>query len=306
MEEQAFIAVAGGANIDIGGKSFRAVIPHDSNPGRVTMSLGGVGRNIAHNLALLNVPVKLFTALGNDINASRITQSCAELKIDLHAQCCTDASTSTYLYVADADGDMTCAISDMEICARLTPDFFAKELSVINKAKALVIDTNLPEETIRYLAEHVTVPIFADTVSVTKAGRLKHVLPNLHTIKPNRLEAELLSGVKVVTQDDAKEAASHLLAQGVTQVFVSLGEDGVLAAHAEGRTFIPPLTTGAVSLTGAGDAFMAGLAYAQYHGMDFMQAGRVAAAAAAIAIGSIETINEAMSEDLLHRTMQET
>ena len=305
MEEPSFIAVAGGANIDIGGMSFRAVIPHDSNPGVVRMSLGGVGRNIAHNLSLLNVPVRLFTAIGTDLNASRITQSCEALTIHLHALRCKDASTSTYLYVADANGDMTCAISDMEICSRLTPGFFAKELSVINRAKALVIDTNLPEETIRYLTEHVTVPVFADTVSVTKAGRLKHVLSGLHTLKPNRLEAELLSGMKVVTETDARNAASHLLEQGVTQVFLSLGEDGVLAARAEGMELIPPLATSAVSLTGAGDAFMAGLAYAYYHDMDFTQAGRVAASAAAIAIDSMETINEAMSSDLLRRTLEE-
>lgn len=306
MSDNTYIAVAGGANIDIGGKSFKTVIPHDSNPGVVKISLGGVGRNVAHNLSLLGVPVKLFTVIGNDLNGERIVQSSRELNIDLHAPRLEDASTSSYLYVADADGDMACAISDMEICEFLTPAYFEREMDLINAAKALVIDTNLPEETIRYLAENVKVPVFADTVSVTKAVRVKEVLKYLHTLKPNRLEAELLTGIKVETQEDACKAADILLEQGVTQAFVSLGTDGVLAASAKGREFIPSLKSEIVSLTGAGDAFTAGLVYAYYNDMDFVEAGRVASAAAAIAIGSMETINERMSPGLLRRILRET
>lgn len=306
MPENEFIAVAGGANIDIGGKSYKTVIPHDSNPGTVKISLGGVGRNVAHNLSLLGVPVRLFTVIGNDMNGERIIQSCRTLGIDLHAPRLDEVSTSTYLYVADADGDMACAISDMEICDYLTPAHFAPELDLINSAKALVMDTNLPEETIRYLAEHVTVPVFVDTVSVTKAKRIRGVLGHLHTIKPNRLEAELLTGIRVETKEDAHRAADRLLEQGVTQAFVSLGTDGVLAACAKDKVFIPSLKSETVSLTGAGDAFTAGLVYAYYNDMDFAEAGRVASAAAAIAIESMETINERMSPGLLRRTLRET
>ena len=47
------ICVIGGANADIIATSFGVFVPNDSNPGSVRLTAGGVGRNIAHNLALL-------------------------------------------------------------------------------------------------------------------------------------------------------------------------------------------------------------------------------------------------------------
>ena len=57
-----YAVVCGGVNIDIGAHSFAPLRDRDSNPGRVELSLGGVGRNIAHNMRLLGVPTYLLTA----------------------------------------------------------------------------------------------------------------------------------------------------------------------------------------------------------------------------------------------------
>ena len=91
-----YAVVVGGVNLDIGGRPFAPLVAADSNPGRVRMSLGGVGRNIAHNLALLGVDVRLLTAFGDDLNAQRIAASCGELGIDI-SQCLTvpGGATST-------------------------------------------------------------------------------------------------------------------------------------------------------------------------------------------------------------------
>ena len=66
MEDKKYVVVIGAANIDIGGTPYKPLIPGDSNPGVIKMSYGGVGRNIAHNLALLGVDVELVTAAGDD------------------------------------------------------------------------------------------------------------------------------------------------------------------------------------------------------------------------------------------------
>ena len=58
-----YVTIVGGANLDITGAPFAALIDRDSNPGLVTAAPGGVGRNIAENLARLGVPVKLLTAV---------------------------------------------------------------------------------------------------------------------------------------------------------------------------------------------------------------------------------------------------
>ena len=155
-----YAVVVGGVNMDIGGRSHKALVPADSNPGQVRMSLGGVGRNIAHNLALLGVDVRLLTAFGDDMNAQRIAASCGELGIDI-SQCLTvpGAATSTYLFIADEQGDMALAVSDMEIYDHVTPAFLAGRARLLQNAQVIVVDTNIPPESIAWLAENVKLPI---------------------------------------------------------------------------------------------------------------------------------------------------
>ena len=301
----AYVAVVGGVNIDIGGRPNRPLIERDSNPGKVSISLGGVGRNIAHNMSLLGLHVRFLTAFGDDLHAQRIEASCADLGIDIsHARKVAEASTSTYLYLNDADGDMVLAVSDMEICERITPDYIASNLSLLNNAQVVVADGNLPAETLEYLAEHCTAPLFADPVSVTKAEKLRPILGRLNTLKPNRMEAELLSGIRITDEKSMHRAAEKLLETGLHRVFLSLGADGVFAANGKESRVYPCLPAAVRSTTGAGDAFMAALVWAYLEGMDLEDTARAASAAAAIATESEETINPALSETALRERIQ--
>ena len=81
-----YVTVVGGVNMDIGGWPSEVPVGHDSNPGVVRMSLGGVGRNIAHNMSLLGLDVRMVTAFGDDLYAQKIAASCGELGIDV-SQC---------------------------------------------------------------------------------------------------------------------------------------------------------------------------------------------------------------------------
>ena len=66
-----YAVVVGGMNMGIGGRPHQKLVAQDSNPGQVRMSLGGVGRNIAHNMALLGVDVRMLTAFGDDLYPRR-------------------------------------------------------------------------------------------------------------------------------------------------------------------------------------------------------------------------------------------
>lgn len=299
-----YAVVCGGANIDIGAHSFAPLRDRDSNPGRVELSLGGVGRNIAHNMRLLGVPTYLLTALGGDSRALQIEQSCRELGIDLsHALRVPDGRTSTYVFVGDSDGDMAIAVSDMEICEKLTPDYFASQLDLLNGAAAVVIDANLPRGSIAYLTEHCTAPIFIDPVSTVKAEKLRGLLARVHTLKPNRIEAELLSGVQITDGESLRQAAQALLDQGVGRVFLSLGGDGVLAAQRGEVRAVPICKAEMRNATGAGDAMMASLVWSFLSGRTLAESAAAGTAAAALAVESEETINPAMSAEAVERRM---
>ena len=170
LRSGSYAVVVGGVNVDIGGKSFAPLISADSNPGTVKISLGGVGRNIAHNLSLLGTDVRMLTAFGDDLHGQRIAASCAELGIDAsHARRITGGTTSTYLYLTDEHGEMALAVSDMEICKKITPTYLAGNLSLLQNAQLIIADANIPQESLVYLAENCTAPLFCDPVSTTKA-----------------------------------------------------------------------------------------------------------------------------------------
>lgn len=295
-----YVVVVGGVNMDIGGISHAQLVSADSNPGRVRISLGGVGRNIAHNMALMGLDVRMVTVLGGDFYAQKIVSTCGEMGIDISRSLrVADAITSTYLFISGPDGDMKLAISDMDIYSHLTPAFLASKLSLFNNAKLLVVDTNIPAESIAWLVEHVEVPVFADPVSTAKAEKLRPVLGKLHTIKPNRIEAELLSGVSITDERSLRRAANVLLKTGLQQVFISLGAGGVFAANQDRGLHLPNIPGPMVNATGCGDAFMAALAWAYMEGMDLEQSAYAGLAASSIALEGSETINPEMSVDAI-------
>ena len=292
LRSASYAAVVGGVNMDIGGRSAAPLVAADSNPGTVRMSLGGVGRNIAHNLALLGVDVRMLTAFGDDLYAQKIAASCGELGIDIsQALQVPGAATSTYLFISGDDGDMALAVSDMDIYDHVTPAYLQSRRALLDNAQVIVTDTNIPAESIQWLCENVKVPIFADPVSTAKAVKLKPVLGKLHTLKPNRMEAELLSGVAITDDASLERAAKALLDTGLRRVFISLGSDGVYAADHAGALRLPCCPARMVNATGAGDAFMAALAWAYLEGTALEPTAQCAQAAAAIAIEGAETIN---------------
>ena len=301
-----YIAVAGGVNVDIGGTSFKPLIRGDSNPGTVKPSLGGVGRNIAHNLSLMGQKVTLLTAFGYDVFGQRIIAECENEGIDLSAAVCAkDAETSTYVYLCGPDGEMELAVSDMRICDKLTPNYFEKQLPRINGAKLLVIDANLPEESIDYLTDKVTVPVFADMVSSSKAEKVAPYVSRLHTIKPNKIEAEIITGIKINDEESLKEAGFRLLDMGVKNAYISLSENGIAVFASNEMKKVKACKSEVVNVTGAGDAALAALAYSCLLGLSPFDAAKYANAAASIAVESRNTVSEYMSICKMEGKIQE-
>lgn len=275
-------AVIGAVNIDICGRPFNPLIMRDSNPGTVTMSMGGVGRNIAHNLRLLGLDVTFITALGGDMYAKSVMESCLSLGFDMSlARSVPGGRTSSYLYITDSAGDMELGLSDTDVADTLTPEYLAGCLASINSADAAVIDGNLTDESIRYISENCAVPLYADPVSVTKAERLRPILGRLEAFKPNEIEAMHLTGTK-----NAEDAARALVGAGVGRAFVSLGANGIVAASKDELVRLPCESAVLVNATGAGDAAAAAIVWAGINGLGLEAAARAAMRAGAIAISS--------------------
>lgn len=305
-EARARIAVIGGTNVDIGGFPDGALVPGDSIPGRVYMSAGGVGRNIAENAARLGMDVQLISTIGDDANGRMLLDDCRAKGIRTDGlRIERGGRTSVYLFVDDARGDMHCAINDMEIQAALTPERLAPSLGALNAMDAVAVDANLPEETIHYLAESLRAPLFADAVSAAKVGKLRGVLGKLFCLKPNRIEAELLTGMQIRDAADAMEAARRLNDAGVRRVFLTLGLEGAVCAEDGRCVLLPCAAQSVVNASGAGDAFTAALVWAHCEGFGLEESGAAGMAAARIAVGALEAVSPEMNRTNLMKIMDE-
>ena len=298
---EAPVYVIGAVNMDLSGTPAAPLRAGDSNPGRISLSPGGVGRNIAENLRLLGRKVSLITIMGEDTYAEIIREHCRNAGIDLQYSF-TDpmGRTSAYLCVNEENGDLNVAVSDMAICEQLTPDKLEPLLPLLNHGSMVIADANLPEETLAWIAGHVTVPLAADPVSMPKAGRLKPLLPRLALLKPNVPEAELLTGMTVRGDGDLSRLADALHRLGVRRVYISLGSRGVWADDArEGGALIPCAPGTVVNTTGCGDAFVAAAADAYLNGLGTMDAARRALAAAAICAGEAAAVSPRLSPEAI-------
>jgi len=286
-----YIVVVGAVNMDICGRARRPLLARDSNPGTVSVTLGGVGRNIAHNLRLMEMEVEFLTAFGEDLFADNARRSCRGLGIGVdHALTVPGGGSSAYLYITGPDGDMELAVADTVIAGHIDPGFLSSRRELIEGAAALVFDGNLSEDSAVWLRDNCSCPLLADPVSAAKAPKLLPALDGLYAVKPNRLEAEALTGCR-----DPEAAVLRLYEAGVRHPVVSLGEQGA-AAVAEGRVLrLEGLPCRAVDTTGAGDAFMAALAARAAEGMAFPDSLRCAMAAGAIAAESPGSISPYLS-----------
>ena len=293
------VFVVGAVNMDISGTPAAELRTGDSNPGRVALSPGGVGRNIAENMRLLGRKVSLVTIMGEDTYGEVIREQCRNAGIDLQFSF-TDplGRTSTYLCVNEQDGDVHAAIADMSIYEQLTPEKLELLLPVLNKGAMLIADANLPEETLAWLAQRITIPMAADPVSCAKAERLRPLLPKLTLLKPNVPETELLTGMEIRGDGDLGRAADALHRMGVRRVYISLGGRGVWADDVrEGGELIPCFPGVIVNTTGCGDAFVAAAADAFLSGLGTLEAARRALAASAVCASDGAAVNPRLSRE---------
>lgn len=306
-----YICVVGGINLDIFGRAEKRFIFKDSNPGEVDFSVGGVGRNISRALSSLGINVEFITLFGDDYYVGALEKDCKEKMISIkHSAKLKDRNSSYYLCLEDKDGEVCAAVSDMKIFDEMDSDFIEERLDILNSAKLCVLDTNLPKETLKFIAYNVNVPLFVDAVSVKKSDKIRSIMGKINTLKLNRLEAENLSGIEITDSESVSKAANEILKMGVGQVFITMGSKGVHYKNLLTESTLYAKEVQVKNVTGAGDTFFAGAIWANLHGYDINKMAYYGQAAAVVALKSehagADDLTEASilnenEEDIIHR-----
>ena len=259
-------AVVGGINLDVTGVITGETRPGDSNPGRISLSPGGVGRNIAAALMEHGQEVLFVTALPGGMAGYALRRDCLERGMDLSRAVDAAEGESMYLSLHSREGEMLLAVNDMSAAEHVTYDVIKAASEDINRTSACVIDANLSDKALKGISDSISVPLVADAVSVSKCARLKPLFPRLKAFKPNLMEAQFLTG-----ETAPALAARALRRMGVEMVFISLGKDGLYYLGENGEGLLPPERTFSCQTTGAGDSLCAGLAMGTAQGLDVRQ-----------------------------------
>jgi len=308
ISETPFVAVIGGANIDIHGRSNQRLRRKDSNPGTVQVSAGGVARNVAENLARLGVDCRLISAIGTDHHGQMLMQLSREAGIDMqYVHEIASAPTSTYLSVLDDTGDMQVAIADMSIIDRLSVERLHPHEKMLQQSSLIILDANLPDDALAWLGNtFIDTPIFADTVSAAKAARLKPYLSSIHTLKTGTIEIEALMGAEARTRPQLQKLARRIHDEGVERLFVTRGRQGVFYSTNEELGMQKPTSDKRKvrNAGGAGDAFLAALAFAWLEDWPLQDSVQFALAAADITLSHAATSSPALSVAAVNRILE--
>jgi pseudouridine kinase len=292
------VVVIGGANVDIKGRASRSFIGGTSNPGDVRVSAGGVGRNIAENLARLGVETALLTVLGRDANGRMLREATAAAGVDLSLTIDGPAATGAYLVILDHRGEVQSALNDMRGIEALKPADLEAASARLSAADLLVADCNISAACLSWLcgfAGRAGKRLLIEPVSVPKSMKLLEFArrPPVFAITPNRQQLQALTGETAL---DRAVAGLHTL--GFASIVVHLGAAGAAVSAGAGITAIDAVPAADVAdVTGAGDAAVAGLVLGLLEGLPLEAAARLGQASAAVKLASPETVAHAMSRD---------
>ena len=272
------ILCIGATNLDRKLRLIGTLHPASSNPATQTESLGGVARNVAENLLRAKLPVRLITAVGDDEAGRGVLAQLPSLG-SLRVK---DAATDSYTAVLDGLGELVVGLAAMPLVESLLPAALPAELAPLT-----LMDLNLPAQTVAHLiglAREQGVRLLAVAVSEPKMARLPRDLRGLHGLLLNRGELRQLH------PGEPAEALLALHARGVQCIALTLGSEGVLCSQMGS----PALALSApavevIEVTGAGDAFAAGVCAALWQGGDWLTACRQGIELAARALQTLDS-----------------
>lgn len=304
MDSQPSIVVIGGASLDIKGRLRSQFRPGTSNAATIKISVGGVGRNIAENLARFEISVALIAAVCADDFGRAIVQHTAAAGVDTSRLLLTcDQRSASYIAMLGHDGSLLGGLDDSAAARAIEPAYIEAHAALLRGARMVVIDANLAYATAKKVVEtchSAGVPIAFEPVAIGLADRFVGLLDRFHLVTPNELEAESLTGIAVRDVASATAAAQQLVTAGVEIALVTLAHEGLVYATADEVGHVPATPVEIVDPTGAGDALAAAVIYGLTTGIPLAEAIRLGQIAATLTLRSPETVAPELSLEYVY------
>ncbi len=248
---------------------------------------GGKGSNQAVAAARLGGKVSFITKLGNDPFGDLARTTYKEEHID--SRFCFDtpehATGAAAIIVHDVKGENGIIVVP-GACFQLTIEDVDSAISLISESSVFLTQLELPVPVVEHgleIAHRLGVPTILNPAPAFALPN--SIYQHCDYLTPNESEAAALTGIAVSDAGDAERAADVLLARGVRNVVITLGEKGAFVKNAHVADIVPALNAGpVVETTGAGDAFNGALAIGLSEGLNLVSAVRFGCAAAGISV----------------------
>lgn len=280
------IVVIGSSNTDMVIKSPRIPVPGETIlGGKFFMNPGGKGANQAVAAARLGGDVVFVAKIGNDIFGQEAVQGFKDAGINTgYIAVDPELPSGVATIMVDDHGENCIAVASGANNSLSAMDVDLA-MDQIDAADVLLMQLETPMETIEYVAslghEKGKVVILNPAPAQALSDDL---LAMLDVITPNETEAELLTGVKVETLDDAKAASAVLRKKGVGTVIITLGSQGAFVDSESFSGLVPVREVNVVDTTAAGDTFNGALAVGMAGGSGIEEAVLFANEAATISV----------------------
>jgi pseudouridine kinase len=305
------VLVIGAAGLDIIGRLKSSLLENHflerkSNPADIRVSYGGVGRNVAENLARLGQTVHLLSAFGKDYLGLEMIRHTAACGVNILSCLKSDRYlTSSYLAILDQDGNRSVMLEDMGILEEITPEYIRSQKELFVNSSLIFLDANLSPKTMKAvlsIARKNKVPVCADAASPLLAERLLPFLEDLYMVSANSAEASVLcqSDPVISNQETALQAARHLIAHGVELAVIAIGQFGVVYATSETNGHIPAVQTRILDPTGAGDALTATVIFGLLNQISIDESIRLGVTAASLTLRHRGTVFPDLSLEKLY------
>jgi ribokinase len=285
------ICVVGSSNIDLIAKVPRLPKLGETLVGHsFHLGYGGKGANQAVMAAKLGAQVTMVTKVGRDVFGEGTLTNYRQQGIDATHVLFDDMRFSGVapIFVDDTGRNVIVIVPGANM--GLSPDDARRARDAIAMAAVLICQLEVPVETTLEAFRIAKAAGVRTILNPAPAAPLPDALLALTDFcVPNETETELLTGLPVVSLDDARAAAQTLLARGPQTVVITLGGRGALLADRQSASHYPAVEVSAVDSTGAGDAFVGSLAVFLAEGVPLPQALARANAVAALSVTKVGT-----------------
>jgi len=295
------ILIIGAQNTDIFSKTDNDLIIGDSNPSKINISFGGVGRNIAVNLSRLGHDIHFLSVFGDDVFSQSAGQNLKEIGIDIgHSLFLKNQNNSIFLGIMNKENNLHLGLSDMAIIEHLNPEFFKTKKDYIEGFDMLVIDNNLCAKAIEYLLhQYESKTIIMDAVSAQKAPKLLPYLHQISLLKVNQLELHELSNASSI-----EEQLNDLHDRGAQSILLTQQDKEAILSRKENRISQTPQKVDSIlNSSGAGDAFLSGFIHGMINNYSEEQKLKLANSAARITLNSDDSTSIELNKNEINKSI---